>query len=457
MKDLTRGNIYKTFFTFALPLVISGVLSQTYAVVNTIIAGQFLGEAGLAATGTTSSYITFISSLIWGYGSGVGIYVGRLFGAKEYGRIKNNAWTQILLLVLVSLLLGGGSVVLHKPIFSLLKVDAAIWDDSFRYFAAYMGGFFVVVLNNVCMHIATALGSSTVPFVLSVVSSVLNVAGNVFSVVVLKMGVLGIGLSTVFASLVTFVIYLIYFAVSFRKMPTKEKTVLAFGETKQIFSFALPTSFQQGVMYLASLLLSPMVNALGPAAAASYSVTHRIFEFNSAMFYNSSRAVGSYTAQCVGAGKYDKINKGIGVGLVQALAFLLPVLALCLIFPEQLVGLFSKSGDGDSLGFSLFFVRVCLPFAVFHCVDNLFHHLYRGVKRMGLLLISTGFASLVRIVAGFLLTPYFGMEGFYVAWAISWVLEAVLNGGIYLFGLWVPVEAKGTIRTPLMRISKKAE
>lgn len=449
MKDLTRGNIYKTFFSFALPLVFSGVLSQMYAIVDTVIAGQYLGEAGLAAIGATSSYITFISSFVWGYGTGVGIFIGHLFGAKEYGRIKNNAWTQILLIVLAALLLGGGSVALHRPIFTLLRVDAAVWDEAFRYFAIYMGGFFCVVLNNCCMHIATALGSSTVPFVLSVVSGVLNVAGNIFSVVVLHWGAFGLGLSTVFASAVTFAIYLIYFAVSFRKMPTTEKTRLTFGETKWIFTFSLPTSFQQATMYAASLLLSPMVNAIGPAATASYSVTHRIFEFNSAMFYNSSRTVGSYTAQCMGAEKYEKIKKGIGVGLLQALAFLLPVMALCLIFPDTLVGIFSKAGDGESLGYSLFFVKVCLPFAVFHCVDNLFHHLYRGVKKMGLLLLSTGFASLVRIAVGFILTPFFGMEGFYVAWAASWVLEALLNLLVYLFGLWIPKEGRNVIRAPL--------
>ena len=70
MKDLTQGNIFKTFFLFGLPLVLSGLLSQTYNVVDTAIAGRFLGEQGLAAIGATSPLITFLSSVFWGFGAG---------------------------------------------------------------------------------------------------------------------------------------------------------------------------------------------------------------------------------------------------------------------------------------------------------------------------------------------------------------------------------------------------
>ena len=62
MRDLTKGNIYKTFLVFALPLVFSGVLSQMYGIVDSVIAGQYLGEVGLAATGVSAPFITFISS-----------------------------------------------------------------------------------------------------------------------------------------------------------------------------------------------------------------------------------------------------------------------------------------------------------------------------------------------------------------------------------------------------------
>ena len=62
VKKLTEGNIWKNFILFAIPLVLSGLLSQAYNLIDTMIAGHYLGEAGLAAVGATSSAITFVSS-----------------------------------------------------------------------------------------------------------------------------------------------------------------------------------------------------------------------------------------------------------------------------------------------------------------------------------------------------------------------------------------------------------
>ncbi|MBP3436984.1 MAG: hypothetical protein J6K61_03635 [Clostridia bacterium] len=335
MRDLTKGNIYKTFLVFALPLVFSGVLSQMYGIVDSVIAGQYLGEVGLAATGVSAPFITFISSFIWGYSSGVSISAGRLFGAKDYGRLKNMVLTQCCIIVAASLLLGGLSILLHKPIFRLIQVDAAIWEESFRYFAVYMAGFFLIVMNVVFIHLSSALGASMVPFVLSLVSGLLNVAGNILSVAVLDMGVLGISLATVVSAAVTFLAYVVYFIREFRKLPTEEKARISFADCKWVLSFSLPTSLQQATMYFATMALSPMVNALGPSATASYTVTNRIFEFNSTVFYNSSRALGSYVPQCIGAKKYTSIKKGFWVACCNLCFFCFRFLLPPCCFPSR--------------------------------------------------------------------------------------------------------------------------
>ena len=88
MKKLTEGNIWKTFILFAIPMVLSGLLSQAYTMIDTMIAGHYLGEEGLAAVGATSSLITFISNLFAGYLVGFGMYLARLFGEGNYEKIR---------------------------------------------------------------------------------------------------------------------------------------------------------------------------------------------------------------------------------------------------------------------------------------------------------------------------------------------------------------------------------
>ena len=88
MKDLTKGNIYKTFLLFAIPMVLSSLLSQAYSTIDTIMAGKLLGDSALAAIGALSPFETFVNSVFWGYGMGVGVYVSHLFGAGAHEKLK---------------------------------------------------------------------------------------------------------------------------------------------------------------------------------------------------------------------------------------------------------------------------------------------------------------------------------------------------------------------------------
>jgi len=59
MKNITSGNIYKNFFLFAIPLILSGFLSNSFNIVNQILSGRYLGEYGLAVSGSVSGFMTF--------------------------------------------------------------------------------------------------------------------------------------------------------------------------------------------------------------------------------------------------------------------------------------------------------------------------------------------------------------------------------------------------------------
>ena len=88
MKDLTSGNIYKTFFLFSIPLILSSVFSQAFGIIDTSIASLFLGSKGLAALGSSSNVIAVIESVFWGMNAGIGVYLSNSFGAKNYDDFK---------------------------------------------------------------------------------------------------------------------------------------------------------------------------------------------------------------------------------------------------------------------------------------------------------------------------------------------------------------------------------
>ena len=438
MKNLTTGNIYKTFILFAIPLVLSGLLSQGYHIIDTIIAGKFLGSDGLAAIGSTSSYITFISSIFWGYISGFSVYIATLFGAGKYDKIKTCIYSNLLLLITSILTICALSIIFQNTIFKFLNVDTSIYHETSIYFTIYMSGLFLISMNTFGVFVMNAFGTSSYPFFMSIVSTVLNISGNIFTITVLKWGIAGLAVSSLIAGLIVDICYFFKINNCFKQMnckKTKEKFNVE--SIKKSFSYAIPVTVQQTTMYFASLAISPLVNGIGSAATAAYSVIMRIYDINASIYQNSAKTISNYSAQCVGAKKYHLLNKGLIVGLIQGILFLSPVLIVSVLFPKDICSAFFPKGySGEGLDFSVLFVRFYLPFILFNVINNLFHAFFRTRKFMNILLSATIIGSVTRIIFSIVLVKYQGISGVYLGWVISWIIEAIYNITIFFAGKW---------------------
>lgn len=438
MKDLTKGNIYKTFLLFAIPLILAGFLSQSYSIANTIIAGKILGADGLAAIGSTSAFIQLISSIFWGYGTGFSIYLAMLFGAKDYKGLKSALYMNCLFMFAAAVLICVTTVIFQNPIFDRLAVDPAIRKDASTYFTIYMLGLAFIVANTIGVYIMNAFGSSTYPMIMSVISMALNICGNLFAVLVLKKGIGGLAAASVFNAAIIDLCYAAKIRKSFREMGVdKYKVKFEPKIIKKTAIYSFPVMIQQMFMYLASTIVSPMVNGIGSAASAAYVICLKVYDINATVFQNSSKTVSNYIAQSMGAGKYENIRRGLRVGFLQAVVFTLPVLVFTVVCARGFCSLFlPASGTSDSLNMATAFARFFMPFALFNLLNNLFHSFYRGVAAMRLLIIATFIGALTRVAATYFAVRAFAMNGVYLGWAISWFIEAAFSIVVYFTGAW---------------------
>lgn len=438
MKDLTKGNSYKTFILFAIPMVLASLLSQAYSTINVIMAGKLLGDNALAATGATSPFNSFVNSAFWGYGMGVGIYVSHLFGARDYCRIKETVICNFFFLTSVLIGLSILFVVFRYEIYAFLNVDPRIIPDCNRYFViATVGKVFILFAAN-CVYVFNAIGDSALPMYVSSLSAILNIGVGAAAILLFGTGVEGLAIGTVVGAMVSSVIYIVKFASVFRKMGVQEdKTPFRFQIVRETFKYALPTMTQQSIMFFAGMILSPMINNIGGAASASYTVTLRIFDINQAIYVSSSKSVGNYTAQCYGAKKYHLLKKGVKVGLIQALVLVVPVILACCLFAKPVTSLFYRAdADPLSVKYTMEFLRYCLPLLCINVFANMFHNFFRGVGRMKALLIMTFAGSAARILVTSLLIGPFGIYGYYAGWVMAWIFDAAVGAGLYFFGSW---------------------
>lgn len=438
MKDITQGNLSKNFILFAIPVIISGVLNQAYITVDKIMVGQILGEAGLAALGSTSTFITLLKSIIWGLGTGVSLYIAYLSTSGEKKRTVNAIKVNLLSVAGIAILVSASAIVLHKPIFSMLAVGKDIWHDSFIYYSLYLTGFVFFTFCNAASYIFNAIGRPSFPMKLSIFSCVANVVCNYVLIVVFGLGVAGAAIGSVLVAFISSLIYVIRLALEFRELGVGgERTRFCKRDIFPAWRLAVPCMIQQFIMYVSGAAVQPAVNLLGTAAIASYSVCSEIYSICATIFQNSSRGLSPFCAQCYGKENYTLVTKGVRVSVRQGVLLSVPLMAALLIFPRGIAGLFlGTNASSESVSYVMLYIYLCVPFVLCQVINNLFHNFYRGVMMPKLATVTTVAYSAVRVISTYLLVGRLGMLGVFLGFVIPWSVECAMSVIFYFKGLW---------------------
>ncbi len=454
MKDLTQGNIYKNFFLFSIPIVLSTLLSSAFSIINTSIAGLFLGSKGLATTSCTASYTTLMAYLYTGQSYGLSVYAANLFGAKDFERLKRVFYSNLFLVLGVFVCFSVISISFSTPIFHFLNVDEEIFEDASRYFKFHCIAFTFAGLNTMFMTCCHSMGETKFPLIASFLSASLNVLGNLLMVAVLDFGVIGLGISSIFANAITFCLYWFRFRGYFRKLGVGTKIPMpSWREIKPLFSYSIPNILQQFSMGAVAFLIAPLRNGLGYLIVAGYSISGNIHSYITNLYYSASKTASNYIAQCVGANKYHKIKKAVSTALLQGYVFFFALLIPVWLFSEFVGGLFiNKATDPEVFDYVQIYIRIYLPFLSLHVFCGIFHSILRGIKSNTHLIIASLGGAIVQLIATYLLAPIYGIHGLFSAQIIGWAFECIYIGILCLTGLWVP----SSLRPMVLKRKKKA-
>ena len=447
MKDLTSGNIYKTFFLFSIPLILSSVLSQAFGIIDTSIAGLFLGSKGLAALGASVNAIAVVEAFFWGMNAGIGVYLSNAFGAKDYTGFKKMLSSNRIFAFAITSFLALIAIIFNGPILKFLNIEEVIYTDSRNYFILMFINMPFALSNHLCVYAFSSMGMTSFPLYMSLTASIINIIGNILSVTVLDIGVIGLGLSTIISTVIAFLLYNLKIKKCYKEMEVdKLPCHFKFAYVKKTLPASIPNGAQQLSMYLAAFIISPIKNGLGYTAIASMAIVGRIESLMQLFYGNCSRTVSTFIPQCVGAKKYHKIKKAIAVSFIQSMAFVIPVMLIIWLFPQIICSLFFNSEtEAEVIQNVVTYIKIFLPFMFFHAFSNLFHNVFRGLKNSTQLLISTSIGSVASIIFAFILCPILGIKGFYLQAALSWITECIYIIVVYLSGHWTPKDLRPII------------
>jgi MATE efflux family protein dinF len=206
MKDMTQGKPLKLIIGFAVPMLIGNIFQQVYNVADTVIVGRFLGESALAGVGSTGTLTYFLLALVSGMCNGAGLVVAQCFGCGNKERLAKTVtalvWVAGMLTGIMSLIgIFGAEFFLR-----LLSVPENVMGYSAEYLHIIYTFVFGSVIYNGCAAILNSVGDSRTPLRAVIASSAVNIAFDLFFIIVCKMGVAGAAYATILAQCTSAVI-----------------------------------------------------------------------------------------------------------------------------------------------------------------------------------------------------------------------------------------------------------
>lgn len=438
MKDFTTGNEAKHIFRFALPMLIGNIFQQLYNVVDSIIVGRYLGEKALAAVGASFPIIFMVIALIIGIGIGSSVVISQYFGARDYDKVKRAADTTYIFLFFAGIIITIVGLLSGEHIFRVMRLPEEILPMSRTYLDIYMYGLVLMFGFNSVSSILRGVGDSKTPLFFLIVSTFLNIFLDILFVLVFKWDIAGAAWATVVAQAFSFVIAVIYLE-RLRHMLriTFKRLVFDWNIFRQSVKIGLPTGIQQTLVALGGMALMGIVNTFGTDVIAGFSAASRIDSLAVIPIMNFSASLSGFVGQNIGAGKIDRVKRGLWATIKMSVLFSLLISAIILIWGDTMMVVFTTNPKVVDIGYHyLMIVSIFyLAFAVMFCINGLLRGAGAAVIPMYITLLSLW---IVRIPLAYLLSKTFGMDEAGIWWSIpiGWLMGAVASTFYYRFGNW---------------------
>ena len=414
MKDLTKGRPSVLILTFALPIFLANLLQLTYSLADTRIVGTFLGDNALAAVGATTTLSNLIVQFLMGMCNGFAIISAQCFGAKDMDRLRRSLGNSLVLGLLAAVVLTIGGLVFLQPILRFLNVPENLLNTATQYVSVIIAGLVITLLYDVLAATLRAIGDTVTPLIVLAVSVELNIGGDLLLIVVLHMGVLGAAVATVLSQLIAVVVCAVYLWKKYEilRIRVDDLKLQDAGMLRNMLSSGLSMGFMSSLVNIGTLTLQTSINRLGQNIIIAHTAARKISEIFMIMFSVFGQTMATYCGQNLGAGKIERIRRGI-------------LLATGYTIGDWLVWLVTGSKNPEVIYNATLYLKVDTLFYYVTAVICIVRNSMQGLGERIVPLISSSLEMIGKIVIAATLVPMFGYPGVIAAEPIVWFIMII--------------------------------
>lgn len=359
--SMTEGVIWKKLLFFAVPLILGNLFQQLYNAVDSIIVGNYIGSEALAAVGASSSIINLLIGFCVGASAGAGVVIAQFFGAQDKECVNKAVHTTIAISIAAGLILTIVGVCLTPIILRGMGTPAEVFDGAVTYLQVYFGGIVFSVIYNMSAGILNAVGNSKRSLIYLLIAACSNIVLDLLFVVVMDMGIMGAALATDISQLLS-CIFILLFLTRTEEMYKVKLSKIRFHHNMlgKILKIGLPTGVQNIVISISNVIIQSTVNSFGAVVMAGFAAYIKIDGFNLLPVLSIGMAATTFTGQNIGAGKLDRVKKGMFISVGMGIGYTIFSGAMLLIFAPQVIGVFTKNAAVVECG--VYLMKFFCPF-----------------------------------------------------------------------------------------------
>ncbi len=343
---MTTGAIFPKLVRFALPLILSSILQLLFNAADIVVVGRYAGDNSLAAVGSTSSMVNLLVNFFIGLGVGCNVVAANFLGAGKKEELNKTVHTTMILSVIGGIILTFIGIIFSRQILILMASPKEVLPLSTLYLKVFFGGVTATVVYNFGAALLRAKGDTKRPLYILLVAGVINVVLNLIFVICFNMDVAGVAFATVLSQVFAAICVIVIlthedeeFRLDFKKLRIDNAILL------RIIKIGLPAGFQGMLFSFSNMVIQSSVNSFGATFVAGNSAAQSIEGFIYISMNSFAQATLTFAGQNMGAHKFDRIKKVVGIaeGIVICVGLFMGLSAL--FFGRSLLGIYSSNPE----------------------------------------------------------------------------------------------------------------
>ena len=298
---------------------------------------------------------------------------------------------------------------------------------AYEYIFVIIAGLIISLWYDVLTATLRAIGDTVTPLIILAVSVALNIAGDLFFILILHAGVRGAAIATILSQVIALVACYIYMIKKYEMLRLQKEDLKNLEPMliQNMLASGLAMGFMSSLVNIGTLTLQTSINKLGQDIIVAHTAARKISEIFMIMFSVFGQTMATYCGQNLGAGKIERIKKGIRLALLYTFIWCTLAMIASYTIGPWLVTLVTGSTNEIVVLNATNYLKFDTLFYYVTAVICIVRNAMQGLGERITPLISSSLEMIGKIVIAATLVPWFGYTGVIVTEPIVWFIMVI--------------------------------